>query len=541
LAARDEQLDPTMLIKTGDPQDTKRMWMWVGGAFLFVCALVIRLLLIKDARFTGDEAHFFQVAQNIAHGRSFPVLGPMLTGGSARHPGAAFFYLMSISQFLSRAPEMANALVAFLGACGVVFVFLAWLPFFGGRAAWLSGLLLAFSPWAVLFSDRIWNSNVFTFVVALALLCASKIREGKDPRWWVVFFPVCAVMPQFHLSAPVVWAALLVLVFAPLKKAPRAVLVLGILASACLYVPYLVHELRSGFANLNGFLGEMPTGAGREAKAFLYAPLYVIRFLTLDVTYHQLTGYWGGLDETRALRMVAASLRRVPSSFSAFALWVSILGAASAAAMLLVGPRPDARSVEEASHLKAFALAAVVAVVADMAFLAVSGKKVFAHYVQPILPFVFVLYPAALARIRGSTRAWLGVFCAVAIFAAGGAQSVVGVNRTVDARHGIRVKRAVLDHLFALRAAENAAAGESISLSFSFHAGHHYSYSILAHHGLGRRLHFDNNASRWRFRVQLSGEAPPSNLMPQSAVFSTGPLKVYRLAAKAASPQGQRR
>ena len=34
--------------------------------------------------------------------------------------------------------------------------------------------------------------------------------------------------------------------------------------------------------------------------SFLLSPVYVLRFLTLDVTYHELSGYWGGLNETAA-------------------------------------------------------------------------------------------------------------------------------------------------------------------------------------------------------------------------------------------------
>jgi hypothetical protein len=53
--------------------------------------------------------------------------------------------------------------------------------------------------------------------------------------------------------------------------------------------------------------------------------------------------------------------------------------------------------------LRPFAVAALVAVLADVALLAVTSKQVFAHYVTPTLPFVFVLF-AAGARAAFSDR-----------------------------------------------------------------------------------------------------------------------------------------
>jgi hypothetical protein len=518
------------LMPTGHGRDTERLWMWLGGAVVFLTGISIRLLLIKDARFTGDESYFFQVAQDIAHGRAFPLLGPALTGGGAKHPGAAFFYLMSLSQFLSQAPEMANAWVATLGAFSAVLVFLAWISPFGPRASFIGAMFLAASPWSVLFSDRIWNSNVFPFLVALGFFAAMRIRSGGPTRWWMVVIPTCAVMPQFHMSAPVVWCALAVLLIPRLRHAPRRALAVGLALSVALYLPYLVSELQTGFGNLRGFFGELPDGAGRARKGFLLAPLYALRFLTLDVTYHRLTGYWGGLDEARAMKSVLSSGWQVFSSFPAFALWLSLITVPALAAIAIFKKSPEDLAAKGGDLRRALVLCAAVALLADMVFLALSGKRVFAHYVHPILPFVFVLFPAALWRVRWrppTATVALGVFL---IFAAASIQAVVDINQNVDARHGIRVKRAVLDHIYALRQAEGARRGDGVALSFSYHAGHHYSYSILAHRALGRRLHFDPKAKNWRFRIQLAGEKAPGGLRGDGTPFSFGPLVVYRLS-----------
>jgi hypothetical protein len=135
---------------------------------LILFSAVVRLSLISSAHFVGDESLFFHVISLIRSGEAFPLLGPAVTGGVAKHPGPLFFYLMSVSQFLSRTPEAANAEVAILGALTVGIFFAAMKEMFSAASAFVAGAMMACAPWSILYADRIWNSNVVIFFVTVA-------------------------------------------------------------------------------------------------------------------------------------------------------------------------------------------------------------------------------------------------------------------------------------------------------------------------------------------------------------------------------------
>src|SRR4029078_11461975 len=99
-------------------------------------------------------------------------------------------------------------------------------PFGDGPAAF-AGLLLAFSPWSALFGDRVWNPNSFLAVATLALLAAVKVREPPNSAWAAVLPVASLVLPHLHMSAPVVWLALLPLVYGTVRRWNRRWLAVG--------------------------------------------------------------------------------------------------------------------------------------------------------------------------------------------------------------------------------------------------------------------------------------------------------------------------
>ena len=281
----------------------RRRSLWIGVA-IFVAAAALRLALVQTARFTGDEARDYQIGMDIAHGVRFPMLGPVITSGQAQLPGPFSYWLIALPQLLTRAPEAGNVFFELMGAAMVWMFWYALRRPFGEAAAAFAAVMMAFSPWSALFADRVWNPNAFLVFAGLALLAAVKLRERPDSPWAAVLPVACLVLPQLHSSAPVVWLALVPLAWGSIRRWNRRWLAVGIVVAALLYIPLAIHEARTGFGNARAFIAETLGGHKKHAAganlSFLLSPIYCLRFLTLDVTYHELSGYWGGLNESAA-------------------------------------------------------------------------------------------------------------------------------------------------------------------------------------------------------------------------------------------------
>jgi len=502
---------------------------WLIGLFVFLAAAALRVALNGTARFGGDEGSDWLIGLDIAHGKSFPLLGPLITSGPARHPGPAFYWLVGFAQLFSRAPEAGYLFFELLGAM-TVWLFWASLrePFGEGPAAF-AGFLMAFSPWSALLGDRVWNPHGFLFFEGLAFFAATRLR--KDPRsaWLVILPGACLALPHFHMSAPVVWLALVPLLAASFRQWRRRYLVLGLALGLLLYVPLALHEARTGWGNTRGFWQETfaPKRAHPFSTSFLEVPLYVVRLLSLDTTYHELTGYWGGLDEGRALHALWAGSAARPfhplrlltllASFTLLGLALGVMGKQ-------VWRRRPTEGLWRAWG--AFGAAGLAAVVLDMAFLGLTKKQVFGHYVSPTLPFVFVLYAALARQVWSSRRARLGLFGLGLLFCAGGIEATLCISRRIDARLGLGTHRAVLERIYADIAETGGAANAPPVRLQSGYLDIPFAYQTLAEVLYRAPLRWTSSDEGLSYLLLAREASPPPTPYP---VGEIGPIRMYRL------------
>jgi hypothetical protein len=490
------------------------------GVILLLVAAVVRVALLPTARFGGDEALFFRIGIDIVDGRQWPLLGTQITDGAARLPGPAFLYLLAVPLWLWRAPEAQYLFVELLGAITVVVHWQALRRPLGERVAFATALLVACSPWSALYADRTWNPNVLPFFVTVGMLAAVRIREEPTSRWGIAFFPVLAVMPQLHMAAPVAWAGLVVVAGRAVGRMPRRHLLAGLALAALLYVPLAIHELQTGFENLRHIAAETVgrQGGERHPWGFVWVPVYAFRFLTLDVSYHELSGYWGGPDEARCWHVLwHGSPARPFHLLRALALVASAMLAAAGVIVAVV----DARRHRWVGIL---ASAFVVALIANTLLMALTAKQVFGHYVTNLFPFVVVVWAAGLRR--WFARAFLPAAACVVALGVGGIEATWSVSRNVDAKIGLAVHRCVGAELVRVAVAEGTPPGP-VRLEFRGMRSSTYDWQVFLQHALSSPLRLDPRAKALRFALQPSSGSRPADATGDGV--DCGAARLWRL------------
>lgn len=395
----------------------------VLALLLLSLAGAFRLWASDHARFTGDESHAWAKARQVATGRFAPAFGLDVTGSKAKHPGPTYYYLMAIPQTLSASPRAGSAFVIALHLLAGWLLFCLARAARSERAGWLALALFAASPWEILYADRIWGSSVAPVWGAVALYAAHRSRDSK--RWQGILLFTCLVLPQIHLSAPVLWLACAVLLFLrPPKTIGWRALGIAALLSLLTYAPAIVSELMTGFENTRAILNK---GGGAETLAYaLWNPIRVLGYMVLygsgELGYHFARGYWGGnFDDATAYFTRAGwaktfaeqglwwgGLCVVSIALSALAWGASIFDALRTSVQALKARRRDLIDLD-----RALTLSVLVAFVAAGVLLLVANKRFFPHYANILMPMA--LWPMAAALDRALDRRWLRLPLAVAL------------------------------------------------------------------------------------------------------------------------------
>jgi hypothetical protein len=501
---------------------SERMRAFAAGAVVFVVAAVVRLAMWQTARFGGDEALFFRIGAGIVDGTDLPLLGTQITDGAARLPGPAFLYVIALPLLVWRAPEAQFLFVELLGAVTVVVQWHLLRVPFGDRGAFVTGLLVACSPWSALYADRTWNPNVLPLVIVVALLAALRVRQDAGSRWGIALLPLLALMPQFHMAAPVAWAGTGMVVGGAWVRMPKRHVAVGLAIAALLYVPLLVHELSTGWSNTRQIVAETVgrQGGERHPWGFVWVPVYALRFLTLDVTYHELTGYWGGPDEWRCLRALFQGTPARPFHVARFAALVASVALAISAVAGVVHESWRTRRIGPLGR------AFVAALVVNTLLMAATAKQVFGHYVTCLYPFVIVAWAALFATLRG--RAFVAAVGVAVVVGVGGVEATWSVSDNVDARIGLGVHRCAATKIVDVASAEHRPAGP-VRLEFRGLRSSVYDWQVFVRDALRSPLRIDPRATDLRFALTPAAAPRPADARADAPDVDCGAARLWRL------------
>lgn len=246
---------------------------WVVPVALALLAAALRLVALPTrGRFDADQGDHLLVVLAMVRDGVVPLLGPTTFLPGVYH-GALYYWLLAPLAAVSDTDPTVVTLT-FVGA-GLVAVLATWWlarSIAGDLAGATAGLLMAVSATEVFASVTIWNPHFVPAASAVALAGAWRAWGGRHPSGWLVAALGLSVAVQVHVLAVVLAPTIVGLYLLDLRRGwrsgRRGLLLAGLGAALILaagFVPLLVHETQTGFAELRQLLDYLASGAGGAA------------------------------------------------------------------------------------------------------------------------------------------------------------------------------------------------------------------------------------------------------------------------------------
>jgi hypothetical protein len=161
-----------------------RRWEWAALIAILLVAAALRMGAPGITEFKRDEANLSRLALALVEGRDFPLLG---IRSSVNVPNPPInVYLFALPYAVDHSPVTATLFVGALNVIAVALTIAVARRYYGPAAGIAAGLLYAASPWAAIYSRKIWAQDLLPpFVVATVF--TGLLGYGESKRWarWI--------------------------------------------------------------------------------------------------------------------------------------------------------------------------------------------------------------------------------------------------------------------------------------------------------------------------------------------------------------------
>ena len=218
-------------------------WHHVVVFCIVLVAAAARFFRLDLMEFKGDEAGAYRLALHALGngepgvGRFFPTEGIASSVGVPNTP--LFVYIVALPVAVVRSPLAPVGVIAATNVAAV------WLCYLAGTRIWsrLTGLigsaLFALSPWAIVFSRKLWEQDLLPIVSALFLLELHALIVQRRERAVATLVILAAIGMQLHFSAVVLSGLAAFAVVRARSVVTMRSLLAGLSVAAVLWVPFL--------------------------------------------------------------------------------------------------------------------------------------------------------------------------------------------------------------------------------------------------------------------------------------------------------------
>lgn len=210
---------------------------------IFLTASMFRLFSLDLVEFKSDEA--ITVYQTAYFYNDPFLIERGLISGIGVYNFPIFNYLMIVLSIFSRNPQFLSFLIAMINTILVVIFYLIIKRYYNQQIAIFSSLLLAFSPWAIIFSRKIWAQDlIFLFLIPLIGLMHELIfNKSKNRIVSFLIFLLLLLLVQLHGSGFFFFVTTLIILLIYRVKLNYKAAVFGVLVGFIPIIPYVLFQI----------------------------------------------------------------------------------------------------------------------------------------------------------------------------------------------------------------------------------------------------------------------------------------------------------
>lgn len=369
--------------------------------------LVLILLLIAGylrmarpglTEFKADEARLLDLALDMAEGE-FALRGISSSVGFPNFPASVWIY--SLPLVFWPHPYAATLFTGLLNTTAVGFTYWFARRYWGTTVALASTLMFAVSPWAVVFSRKIWAQNLLPlFVIGWAITAALALVERRS-KYLVLHFLFLALAVQIHLAAVALVPATIILLLVFRQRVQWRTLLAGLLVATLTVIPFTI------YLSQNPEVLTLPLSSGNEAGSGLTADsVFFTAMISLGTSIHSLAG----ADIFREL------LALLPPRWPVYVVWAVLIVSGSLYLLRQAWKRWSERSAQ-------VGLIALIWLVLPALFFLWHSTPVSLHYFIAVLPAPYIAAGVAVGqslslpkKIGPRSNRWIVPACQIGIW-----------------------------------------------------------------------------------------------------------------------------
>ena len=261
----------------------QRHWQeWLLVAALMMLTAVLRMNWLGINEFKADEARLLALALDMADGQ-IALRGISSSVGLPNFPMSVWLYVLPLLVWPH--PYAATLFTGLLNTLAVLASYWLVRRYWSAVAAIASTLLFAVSPWAVIFSRKIWAQNLLPLFVMLWVIGLALALVDRKPRFMWLALVAVAVAVQIHLAALALVPATLVLLLLFWRRLSWKDLLVGAGLGVLTAVPFFIY-----LAQQSSLIGEGLAQAGGVAAPFSLDALKFARMISVGNDIHSLVG-----------------------------------------------------------------------------------------------------------------------------------------------------------------------------------------------------------------------------------------------------------
>ncbi len=219
-----------------------------GFILILILAIFLRFYKTELAEFKYDEAYFMQTAKDAIQNKQLPLIGSGSSVGT-RHP-VGFIYFMMLLVFVSKNPLVVSGMFALLNVFGIVLLYFFLKRHFSIKTALIACLLVAASPYAVIYSRKIWQPDIVSFFIIIFMFFFYKAVFDKDKKSVLLSLIALGIVMQMHTFGLFFLAFVPFLYYYSRKMNTKLLFFIGIIIILLMYIPYVRYEFTYDFENL---------------------------------------------------------------------------------------------------------------------------------------------------------------------------------------------------------------------------------------------------------------------------------------------------